>query len=214
MAERGGEYSLLVFRGNEHVIDEATHRLADRGDKAHDATVEPCHRGLGDPRDCVGEDLGEPSRARLDVDVRVLPDDDHRICRVDQLRRKVAVEVEEHPDARRLADHLADELHDVGLAVRDIVADHRAVKCQQHAVERQVSLDLGQELVSKTLVGRARRRSCRDGERERADLQLEPAPRCSRRVRAEAPSEEDRVSIGLGGPRWRLPEVVVARRER
>ena len=84
------------------------------------------------------------SRARLDVDVRVLPDDDHRICRVDQLRRKVAVEVEEHPDARRLADHLADELHDVGLAVRDIVADHRAVKRQQHAVERQVSLDLGQ----------------------------------------------------------------------
>ena len=58
------------------------------------------------------------------------------------------MEIEEHPDARRVADRLADELHDVGLAVRDTVADHRAVKRQQHAVERQVSVDLGQQLVS------------------------------------------------------------------
>ena len=99
VAERGGEYSRLVFRGNEHLIDEAAHRLAYRGDEAHDATVEPCHRGLRDPRDCVGEDLGELHRARLDVDVRVLPDDDHRIHHIDQLGRKVTVEVEEHTDA-------------------------------------------------------------------------------------------------------------------
>ena len=146
--------------------------------------------------------------------MRVLPDDDHRICRIDQLGRKVAVEVEEHTDARCVADRLPHALHDVGLAVGDSLADHRAVKRQQHAVERHVPADLGQQLVPQTLVGRARRRSGRSRERERADLQLEPASLRNRRVGAEAPPEEDPVSIGLRGPRRRLPEVVVARRER
>ena len=214
MAERGGEDSRLVFRGNEHAVDEAAHRLAYRGDEANDVTVESCHRGLRDPRDGVGEDLGELHRARLDVDVRVLPDDDHRIRHVDQLGRKVTVEVEEHTDARCVADRLTHSLHDVGLAVRDTLADHRAVKRQQHAVERQVPADLGEQLVPQTLVGRARRRSGRYCEGEGTDLELEPAPRRNRRVRAEASPEEDRVSIVLGGPGWRLPEVVVSGRER
>ena len=113
-----------------------------------------------------------------------------------------------------IADRLTDALHDVGLAVRDTLADHRAVKRQQHAVERQVPADLGQQLVPQTLVGCARRRSGRNGERKGADLQLEPPPRRDRRVRAEAPPEEDRVSIGLRGPGRRLPEIVVPRRQR
>lgn len=147
-----------------HPVDEAPHRLA-RGVEEGD------HPAVGDGGD--GSDLtarrtqrevdelaGAPER----VGVRIFLVEDEEVGSLEHRLRQVAVRIELGADHHRRTHPGAHRAQQIALAVLAAFGDHRAVQAQEHDVDRERRLELGEHPTAQLPPGGGGREAGRGGE--------------------------------------------------
>ena len=151
MADGDRQHAVLALH-RRGLVDEGAHQRQRGGIGADLPAVVHRHDRFDLLADRA-QHQGQQVLGALDhVGVREFLVEDDDVGQLHALQRQVAVRVELDADHAVRADDGARALDHVALGVVVAVRHHRAVQAQQHAIERQRGLELGQDLVAHELV--------------------------------------------------------------